>query len=98
MYIIPIAWLYVAVVVCLPRWYTGLHHPSDLIVGGLIGLLIPPLLERFRFTQRLTDPLLKMSELQPAVFQALVFLMMFELSTLFSGVRELGATLSKAIH
>lgn len=88
-----LAWLYVAVVVCLPRWYTGLHHPSDLIAGAVIGIAIPLLVGKIALMRRMTDPIQGFADAQPGVFHALVFLTMYQLTTLFGGLRILGKLL-----
>ena len=31
---------FAAVLVCLPRVYSGVHYPSDILVGGLVGALV----------------------------------------------------------
>lgn len=89
------AFLWTAVVVAFPRAYAGLHYPSDLMGGALIGLLctagIAPLLlhiipERTKVA---------IYEKWMPLLWTLGFLYMFQMATMFDNVRFYGAYLKE---
>lgn len=94
--------LWVVVVVAFPRAYAGLHYPSDLLGGALIGmgatLGLAPLIGR-ALSARMRAP---------AVAQALsgrwmpwlaagAFLYLFQMATMFDDVRSYGAFLASLL-
>ncbi len=78
---------YVLVVACLLRVYLGLHYPSDIVIGGMIGIGIVAGFTRERIRPRLARPVFYCLRRQPAVFYAVTFLVAYEISTLFTGLR-----------
>ena len=85
------ALLWAAVVVAFPRAYAGLHYPSDLVGGAVIGLVctagVAPLLLR---TVEYRIPL-KVDEKWLPLLWAGGFLFFFQISTLFEDIRRYGA-------
>lgn len=84
-----IAMLHAALIVSVPRVYLGLHYPSDLFGGALIGMLLGftlvPLLSRWEPPLR---PLDIMIERFPFVLYPAMFFVTFQLATMFEGVRR----------
>ena len=74
--------------VCAVRVYLGLHYPSDLFAGGLIGLACGYLTPRMG-GDRLADHLLTYERTRPQAFYALAFLATFEIANIFDDVRVL---------
>jgi len=81
-------WLaaYGLVVACLPRIITGIHFPSDILVGMLIGMVTSALMQRLRLPTRLLSGVLQWEGGQP-VFYAMAFMFTCELAQLFENVR-----------
>lgn len=79
--------LHAAAVICLPRFYFGLHHPTDLLGGALIGLALVALLAHMPRRRWATDAVLGFEQRAPGAFYALGFLAMFELSEMFYSLR-----------
>jgi undecaprenyl-diphosphatase len=86
-----IAYLYVALVISLPRLYLMLHYPTDIIVGGLLGALcvmaICSLGEHVKTLRWFGDKLIDWSIHRPASFYACLFVWCFSVAEMFEGVR-----------
>lgn len=83
--------LWTIIVVAFPRAYAGLHYPSDLLGGALIGLICtltiaPPLLRAARARIAWTIP----ERWQSAVWTA-AFLYLLQMSTMFDDLRFYGS-------
>ena len=92
------AFLWVAVVVAFPRAYAGLHYPSDLIAGALIGLFCtagaaPLILNAAASRVRLT-----VDEKWMPLLWTLGFLYMFQLGAMFDDVRAYGSFLKEVLR
>jgi undecaprenyl-diphosphatase len=79
------ALLYVIIAICLPRLYVGIHYPTDVIAGALIGIGAVALLWQWR--KRWSEPILRLLERHPGWGYALFFLLTFQIATLFWDVR-----------
>ncbi len=84
--------LYNILSVMLPRIYFGLHYPSDLLVGALIGIGVTLAVERERIQDFVGRRVLTLKERAPAWFHGVMFLATFETGNLFLNVRSFGRT------
>lgn len=80
--------VYAVVFVCLPRIYGGVHNPTDLIAGALLGTSCVLLTTRPYLLQRLAMPVLAFSKRHPGVFYACLFFLTSQVSSMFDDVRE----------
>jgi undecaprenyl-diphosphatase len=78
-----LALFYAAIFICLPRVYLGLHHPTDVIAGGAIGIVITWIATRDGIRQRIATPILQWMQRSPGIAYTLAFLLCFELITQF---------------
>jgi undecaprenyl-diphosphatase len=85
--------LHTLLVVSLPRIYLGLHFPSDILVGGILGAIIAlamvPRIARFLEQRALVDRLVE----HGYIWYPVMFLITYESATLFVGTRNAGRTL-----
>jgi membrane-associated phospholipid phosphatase len=89
-YTIPIM-LYTAGWICLPRVFLGVHYPSDIGVGGAIGMMTiwASLRSEWLRSGIATHAFAFMDE-KPQLFYASAFIVCFEMSVLFDDVRAIG--------
>lgn len=86
-----------ALIISLPRVFLGLHWPSDILVGALVGSLIAIVL--FRPLQRalLVTQVPTLFERFGIVTYPLLFLSFLQIGTNFESLRQLASSLGKVI-
>lgn len=78
---------YCVAFILFPRLYLGVHHPTDLIAGSLIGLGCVLGACQPQARGQIARPLLRVEALHPGLFYAAFFLLTFETGELFDGAR-----------
>lgn len=81
--------LHALVVVCLPRLILGFHWLSDIVVGAAIGLLIAVALHRPMARWITHSRLLRWESAYPAAFLTVLFIILCENATMYSGSRKI---------
>lgn len=78
---------YAFFMICLPRLYIGVHYPTDILGGILIGVGLASLAKFDRLRTTLTRPALGYLETSHESFHALLFLLTFQLAVTFDPIR-----------
>jgi undecaprenyl-diphosphatase len=92
----PIALLttaYLFLVILLPRIYMGLHYPTDLAAGALLGVGCVLLFRKINFIRSITKRTLRWGQENESLFYALFFFVTFEVATLFNSLRDFGSAM-----
>src|SRR6266481_1039870 len=75
--------------ICLPRIFVGVHYPTDLIVGALMGSAAGYWLTREQVRTSLSRPMLHWLHVHPASFYSCAFLFSFLLAHVFFPVTNI---------
>jgi undecaprenyl-diphosphatase len=82
---------YAAIWICLPRLYLGLHYPTDLVGGAIVGcasvFCLGHLSKTNAFNHWVARPLLNAERKHSSTFYALSFWLLFEMGMMFGDVR-----------
>lgn len=89
---------YAFFVISLPRVYLGIHHPTDVIAGAVMGIAVACVSRIVWLRKGITRPVLKWSEVNPALFNAALFLATYEIAELFESVRRVGRSAFHVAH
>jgi undecaprenyl-diphosphatase len=81
------ACFHATVIICLPRLYFGLHYPSDVIGGALIGFALALAASHLRGRQAVTGFFLGVERKYSAMFYTIGFFTLFEIAEMFESVR-----------
>jgi undecaprenyl-diphosphatase len=84
-----LAGLYILVIVCLPRIYLGIHYPTDIISGAVIGLAVGYLACLPMIRARIARPLVHWMEAYPAISSAALFFYTYQIADAFGWARDL---------
>ncbi|MDH3282723.1 MAG: phosphatase PAP2 family protein [Gammaproteobacteria bacterium] len=93
-----VALLHMLLFVVFAKLYKGLHYPSDLFVGAVIGMGITWFVLWTTLPQRLYHLLVSWRERAPGLFYSGFFLVFFEIANMFDDVRELISVAEFAFH
>jgi undecaprenyl-diphosphatase len=84
-----IAYLYAFFVVCFPRIYFGLHYPTDILVGAVIGVLITLILSTEKISRPIVQRVFYFSLKYTGLFYVLFTLVLFQIATIFEKTRDI---------
>ena len=87
------ALVYTTLLIGLPRIYLGLHYPTDVIVGALIGIMSALLCNTMIFTEKISQPILNWSRLKPEIFFPIFFIISYQIADIFNNSRAFFAFL-----
>jgi undecaprenyl-diphosphatase len=79
--------LYSATFIGLPRIYLGWHHPTDLLAGAALGILVGAVANSPSVRQKITKLPLRLAEVRPSLFYAVSFFVLSQLANMFYDVR-----------
>ncbi len=79
--------IYSLLFICFPRVYFGIHYPTDIIAGVMLGAAIGVLCNQPFAVRRVALPVLKVEQAIPALFYAVGFLVCFQIATMFNDLR-----------
>jgi undecaprenyl-diphosphatase len=82
-----ILFIHAAIFVSLPRIYSGLHFPADILIGGLIGISVTLLL--FSGFSNLARPVVSLAERRGYVVYPILFFTTFQTASMFDSSRDL---------
>jgi undecaprenyl-diphosphatase len=84
-----IAYLYAFFVVCFPRIYFGLHYPTDILVGAVIGVLITLMLSTEKISRPIVQKVFYFSLKYSGLFYVFFTLVLFQIATIFEKTRDI---------
>ncbi|WP_165435212.1 phosphatase PAP2 family protein [Bradyrhizobium sp. Leo121] len=79
--------------VAMARVYLGIHYPSDVLVGALIGIATSAIINREPVRKLLAAPILALEPRYTPYFYGLFFLVLAELSSGFPNARRIGVAI-----
>lgn len=83
-----VAFIHAILVIMLPRAFLGLHFPSDLLAGTIIGIGMSVLLMRPVTAVISRLGILEIERRWPQVFYPAVFLVTFQVASMFDSARQ----------
>jgi len=83
------AMLYTFIMIGLPRIYLGLHYPTDIIVGAIVGISVVLLCQASYLRKKISEPVVSFSLNKPELFYPLFFIVLYQIADMFNSAREL---------
>jgi undecaprenyl-diphosphatase len=83
-----IAFVYVSVFIAMPRIFLGLHYPTDILAGALLGMGAARVAAFQWNTLRIGAPALRWMETTPEAFYAAMFVCSYQVANAFGWARD----------
>ena len=84
------ALFYTVVFICIPKVYLGLHYPSDIIAGALIGAVVAWVAHKHEVNRYPVRYAMKWLRHHQGSFYAVFFLLTHQVAAMFDSVRSIG--------
>lgn len=78
------ALIYTVLFIAAPRIYLGLHFPSDILIGAIVGIVISLIGNMTLKNSKFIKIIMEYSRVYPGVFYALFFLICYQIADLFT--------------
>jgi membrane-associated phospholipid phosphatase len=85
-----VALFYSFFVICFPRVYLGIHYPTDIVVGALLGAAMASWVKLSPLRKAVARPFLRWEKLYSSRFYTIFFFVAFEFSEMFDSLRAIG--------
>jgi undecaprenyl-diphosphatase len=93
-----LALFYVSFFIALPRIYLGLHYPSDILAGALVGVVICLVGNKYLPQRKIVQRVKSISYSAPMYFYPLLFLVTYQIADLFENSRSMVSGMVKMIR
>src|ERR1035437_2766780 len=83
------AYLYISIFIALPRIYLGLHYPTDIFAGAILGILCGALCTREGIVNLYGNKCMNLLKKYPAAFHTTLFIFSVEVCVMFNDIRRI---------
>lgn len=86
---------YTVLFIAIPRVYLGLHYPTDIILGAIVGIIIAVLGQIYFNKNKYIGSIVVWSNSKPHIFYPLFFLVTYQFTDMFNSSRDLARIVFK---
>jgi undecaprenyl-diphosphatase len=90
-----LAIIYTVLFIMFPRVYLGLHYPSDIVGGALLGAFSAWITNSKAFRSRVSAGFVYLEQSRPQFFYSAFFLVTFQIADMFDGIRDVAALIRR---
>ena len=93
-----VMYVYTALVISLPRVYLGIHYPSDVLGGALLGIAAGSIVRDPSVRHAINWPAERLRDFSPGLFYAFLFQLSFQTAALYEPLRQIALSAMKVLQ